>query len=417
MTLFWLLTGLLILVAVVLLLPALLRGGKREDDSVDRQAQNIAIARERLRELDAEYRRGELGEAEFTQAKEELELALAEDLSDQAQLAQGSSGIPVLISLLVLVPAVTLGVYLFVGAPEHVQVAGPSPTVTQQTNPHAGSGAPGKQPSIAEMVATLAERLEREPNNADGWYMLARSYMSMGRYSDAVTALEKLRQQVGDHPTALIMLADTKAMINGGRMSGEPERLVLAALAQQPDDVTALWLAGKAAQDRADHSGALAFWRRAEAGLQDQPEMLNELRGLMARAEQQGAQAPAEPVAAAIAGGPAINVSISLSPDMAAKAKPGDLVFVFARAVTGPPRPLAAARVKVSDLPAQVTLDDSMAMMPQMKLSGFAEVKVGARVALSGQPIAQSGDLQSDPQIVAVGPGVDVSLVIDQEVP
>lgn len=417
MNVFWILAAGLILLGVVLLAPSMLRGVRADTDRTDRREQNIAIARDRLRELDAEHVRGEVGEAEWQQARKELELTLASDLTDESQeeVRAGSSKLA-LLGLLVIVPVLTLGIYDYVGSPQHIEIAGPG---AGAENPHAAADS-GETPSVEVMMQKLAERLEAEPNNPDGWYMLGRSYMSMGRYDDAIKALQRLREQIGDHPTALVMLADAAAMNQGGRMTGQPEELVLKALAQEPDNVTALWLAGNAAEEQGKFTRALAFWKRAEKGLSDQPKMLAELRNMMTAAESKGGVVPAEDAPAPTAAadpGPSLNVSVALSPELAAKAKPDDLVFVFARAVSGPPMPLAAARVKVSDLPLRVTLDDSMAITPQMKLSGFSEVKVGARVALSGQPVAQSGDLQSDALVVSVAQGVDVDLVIDREVP
>ena len=437
MTLFWALTAALILLSLALLAPTLWRGGKGE--LAGREAQNIAIARERLRELEAERERGAMDPQAFEQARHELELALAEDLGVDADAPPvRSGGRSALLALLVLVPALTLGLYQYLGSPQHVDVAGPGGPTASAGNPHAG----GKNDlaSVEEMVQQLADRLEKEPNNPDGWYMLGRSYMSMGRYADAVKALERLREQVGDHPTALVMLADAVAMTQGGRLAGRPAELVHKALEQEPENPTALWLAGNAAEEQADYAQAVAYWRQAEPKLAGKPDLLAELRGLIAAAEQRGGlpsstspvPAPALAAAAAPAAHPqpapeaappaaaataSLDVSVSLAPDLAAKAGPDDVLFVFARAVQGPPMPLAAARLKVSDLPARVTLDDSMAMMPQMKLSNFDQVQVSARISRGGQPTAQSGDLQSEPQVVPVAAGVAVNLVIDSEVP
>jgi cytochrome c-type biogenesis protein CcmH len=418
MTLFWVVTAGLILLGLILVAPPLLRGGKGELGG--REEQNVAIARERLRDLELERERGELDAEGFAQARRELELALAADLGDEAERAPvRRGGIPVLLTLLVLVPVLTVGVYQYIGAPQHIGVAGPGATA-RAGNPHAG--APDQAASLEEIVQALAERLEQEPNNPDGWYMLGRSYMSMGRYADAVGALERLREQVGDNPTALVMLADAVAMTQGGRLSGRPAELIQTALQQEPDNTTALWLAGTAAEEQGDHAQAVAYWRRAEPGLADQPELLAELRDMIAAAESRGGltSEPAAPAAtgpAPAAGAASLRVNVALAPELAAKAQPDDVLYVFARAVDGPPMPLAAARIRVGDLPAEIILDDSMAMMPQMKLSGFEQVQVSARVSRTGQPTAQSGDLTSAPQVVAVAAGVGVELVIDQEVP
>jgi len=106
-----------------------------------------------------------------------------------------------------------------------------------------------------------------------------------------------------------------------------------------------------------------------------------------------------------------INVSISISGEMLKQSSPDDLVFIYAKAMSGPPMPLAALRKQVKDLPISVTLNDDMAMMPNLKLSGFSEVVVGARVSKSGRPIAENGDLFAEKASIKAGD--DVSLEIN----
>jgi len=414
MILFWTISAGMIVLGITLLLPAVLRGGK-ESAGGEQESRNVAIARERLKELEIERDRGELDPASFAQARRELQLTLASELGGEGTsvpLQRGGKK-SALVVVMLLVPILTVGLYQQLGAPQHLKVVGPGAT---QGNPHADAGS---TTSVDDMVNALAQRLQSEPNNPDGWYMLGRSYLSMGRYPEAVRALEQLREHVGDHPTALVMLADAVAMTQSGRMSGRPAELVRKALEQKPDDVTALWLAGQAANEQADYAQAVAYWRRAEAGLGDNPQMLSELRNLIEQAQGSGGLSRADPDSGApvVATEPSLDVTIELDPALAASTQPEDLLFVFARAVEGPPMPLAAARLKVSDLPVQITLDDSMAMLPQLKLSTVAQVKVAARISRSGQPTAQSGDLQSEDQIVDVAPGVKVALVIDRQVP
>jgi cytochrome c-type biogenesis protein CcmH len=117
---------------------------------------------------------------------------------------------------------------------------------------------------------------------------------------------------------------------------------------------------------------------------------------------------------AAATGGAGVEVKVSLSPEMQKQAKPDDLVFIYAKAVSGPPMPLAAARKQVRDLPLTLRLDDSMAMMPRLKISGYKEVTVGARISRSGSPMAQSGDLEGEVSPVAPGGSELIDVVINR---
>lgn len=413
MTVFWILVGAMVLIGLALVAPALLRPA-READAASRTEQNVAIARQRLSELESEHAAGALDDASFEQARRELELNLADELVDERpQRAPGGGGRALLVALAVALPAATVALYLHLGAPEHLQVSGPGQPRTASTNPHA---AQGETPSVEELVARLEQRLREEPNNPDGWFMLGRTKMSLGRYEEAATAFEKTLELVGEHPSILVALADSIAMTQSGRISGRPAELVQRALAVSPDDVTALWLAGQAAQEQGDAARALEYWRRAEAGLQDQPQLLTELRGMIAEVER-ASGIESQAVAAPAAAGPSLELDVSLDPELADRVEADDTVFIFARAEQGPPMPLAAAKLRARDLPARVTLDDSMAMMPQMKLSMFDRVKVGARVSRSGQPVAQSGDLESETRVVEVADGAQLELRIDRQVP
>jgi cytochrome c-type biogenesis protein CcmH len=426
MTLFALLIAAMILAALALLLPAFLK--RDEPELTDRQAVNVRIARERLAELQAARDAGELAQAEFEQARGELEQSLAQDLTAQAA-ASRRGGKALLLGLLGLVPAIALGLYLMLGSPQFLDVAGPG--AGRATDRIAGpQGAPPA--SVEEMVARLEAKLAEAPNDPDGWYMLGRSYMSLQKYPEAVAAYEKLLEVVGEHPAALVALADAVAMTQDGNVLGRPEELLQRALAVAPDDPTALWLAGKAAEEREDYRGAVEYWMRALPAMAEREDLAKELRMLIAQAAIKAGMSvddlaklkPGAAVAIAPATGQApaaaghgVKVKVRIAPELLGETAPEDTVFVFARAVSGPPMPLAVGRYTLANLPAEIVLDDSSAMSPQLRISGFSEVRVQARVAKGGQPVAQSGDLQSVAVTVAVGSSDVIDLVIDQRVP
>jgi len=426
MTLFWILVAALLLVALLLIARPLLKPPALKE--LGSGALNLAIARERLAELESARAEGELSDEEFEQVKLELEQALAQDLgTDRPDAPAPKAAAPragpwAMAVVAVLLPALTLGLYFHLGSPDALSVSGPG---RGAGDPHAAATSGGQPASVQELVGKLEQRLRDHPEDPDGWFLLGRTYMSLGRYGDAVQALERLHQLVGDNPAALVALADAVAMQQGGRMSGRPMELILKVLEQEPGNPTALWLAGKGAYETGDYAGAVGYWRKVEPLLAERPKLLAELHGLIAQAEQQaggaipatGAATAAPTTTAPAASQAKITVQVSLSPELAGKVDPQDTVFVFAKATQGPPMPLAVSRRRVKDLPLTVTLDDSMAMMPAMRLSKFPEVLVGARVSRSGQPIAQSGDYQSAPVQVAVGSTDPVALQISEQVP
>jgi cytochrome c-type biogenesis protein CcmH len=413
MTEFWILVTLLLVPGVMILVPPLLKPRIRVGEDLD--ARNLRIARERLAELETEHAEGRLGDAEFEQAKAELEGNLLDDLRDDGgkRLANDSPSLVTLGLLLVLVPLGAVLLYLNLGSPGVIERVA--------SVPPAGEGGHGQQQaSMDELLAKLEAKLKENPDNVEGWFILGRSYMAERRYDQAVRALEETLKRAPDNANVLVSLADALAMRDDGKVSGRPEELLHKALKQDPQSTSALWLLGMARQEQGRYKEAIAYWQQAMPLLKDEPDAVTQLNGLIDQARQMGGLAEADmpatpkPAPAATA---EIKLRVTLDPALAGEVSPDDPVFVLAKAVSGPPMPLAAVKKRVADLPLEVTLSDAMAMMPSMRLSNFERVLVQARVAKSGSPMAQSGDLQSQAQETATKAGADLQLVIDGRVP
>ncbi len=411
--LFWTIAAVMLLLALAALLPTLLR--KPEKAKSDTKSHNVIIAKERLAELEAELAAGTISREIFEQTKDELEQGLLEDIGREDDGAADSSlsfdrlG---LVLVLLLVPAMTVGTYFALGAPEHVNVKGPG-----VPSPHASSGQPA---SMEELVAKLEQKVAANPQDSEGLFMLGRVYSSLGRFSEAAEVLERLRPLVDDHPAVLVALADALSMQNGGKVSGKPYELVRQVLDKDPKDVTALWIAGKGAMEQADYQNAIYYWRQAEAGLGDDPEMLAEMQRLIAQLLQSAKTAGAtldDPGFTTMAEAlPGIQLSVTLSPELQDKLTGNETLFIFAKAVTGPPMPLAAIRRTAGELPLTLVLDDS-AMLQGGKLTDHEQLKIAARITSGGQPVAKSGDLQSAESIFKPATDQAVELLIDQVVP
>lgn len=408
MTTFLLISAALVAAALLRLAPVALSRHKAQSE--DTREYNVRIARERLAELEKEHRKGELSDEEFAQARQDLEIALAQDLSASAgHGAAASNASPLTLMLLaLLVPAVVVVVYLKIGSPQHLDVAGPGlPTAAPAD----------KLPPIDELAAELERRLQAEPQNPQGWFLLGRTFMKMADYDGAVRAYRRLTELMPGNTTARLSLVDALAMQNGGKVPDEGVELLQQVLQAEPDAVTALWLAGSAAADRGQARQALDYWQRAYPLLGDQPQMQQELRGMIERLAANTGMAAQLPEPAATDTAPGLQVTVALAPELVDQAAPDTTLFVYAKAKQGPPMPLAVARLQVADLPTTVTLNDSMAMMPQMKLSGFERVLVGARISESGQAIPQSGDLQATEQETATDNDETLELLIDHRRP
>jgi cytochrome c-type biogenesis protein CcmH len=411
MTLFWILVAGMMLLALAFVLPPLFRRASRP--SVDRNQLNIEVIKQQLAELDADLNNGKLDQSAYAAARKDLEKELLYDLSDNDKKTDQNSekgGRWAGVLLIVSIPFVTLLVYQQIGASKLI------PLLQAEQNIQAPSANTGTPPhaSLPELVAKLVTKLQADPNNPEGWFLLARSYMAMGRYADAAKAYEQLHKLAGDHPKILVSYADALAMVHNGQLAGKPVELIDKALAIEPNEPQGLWLAGMAAEQQGEYQTALNYWRRLEPMLEDDPKSQQEIRRLIAQAERKTGHVPVKseapekatesdaatvtiPDRAKIPGmAKGLRVNVSLDPDLSTQASPDDTLFVFARALQGPPMPLAIVRKQVKDLPLAVTLDDSMAMSPGLKLSNFAQIRVSARISKSGNAMPQSGDLYGE---------------------
>ncbi len=412
MTLFWIIAAVMIVAALAMVAPALLR--QRPLRSRDRDGQNIAIAREHLEEIKAERERGTLSEEEYEQSRQELEQTLLTDLDKVDEVSpageQGPYGRLALGILALVVPALTLALYFYLGSPQLLE--------GDRAGGMAESGHGGEAPSIEEMVLVLRQRLEQNPQDPKGWYMLGRTYMLMERYPEAAEAFEQVYRLIGDEPNLMLALADALAMSQRGAMQGRPAELIRKAVALDPENITGLWMVGLVEEEEGNFDQALARFRRLEPLLEGDQESQQQIRLLIARVEEKMANPAAasqlqKPVAS---GSGRVTLKVSLSSKLRDKADPGETLFIYIRALDGRKAPLAAARYLVKDLPLEVALDDSDALTPDARLSGFSKVLVGARISRSGNALPQSGDLFGEISPVSVG-GPAVELVIDSTTP
>jgi len=413
--LFWSLIIAMLIAALLPLLSSLLRQNPRTraGQSMQGRDRNIELYRERLKELNQE--RDALDADQYTLRKLELEHTLLDDIPDstpaEAVLPTQPAWRTVLL-LVLLLPATAITLYAQLGEPP--QQHPPSPTKTAQNT---------RMHSVDNMVAQLANRLQQQPNDPQGWMMLGRSYVTLGRTAEAALAFARAYEQVGDQAPLLADFAEALALANNDNMAGQPEEMAIRALELEPTHQKALWLAGVAAQQNNDTASARQHWRKLLAQLPPDSAEAQTLGGYLAQMgdselsqvrQHQSAVSSANAETTA-ADATFIVVSVQLAPEFTAP--PDAPIFIFARAVDGPRMPLAVVQSRVSDLPATFKLDDSSAMIPKMALSKFPEVVVGARISLSGSANVSSGDLQGISSSLRPAANRHVQLTIDTRVP
>ncbi|SDF09817.1 c-type cytochrome biogenesis protein CcmI [Phytopseudomonas seleniipraecipitans] len=372
---FWLSAGLLCLVAVGFLLIPLLRGRKLQAEE-DRTALNVTLYQERLRELDLQHQAGTLDDARLQTARDEAARELLADTegSGEAKPA-GRLGRKVPMVMVLSIPLLGILLYTQFGAIDEVQRA---------------RTFVGEPRSIEEMTARLEQAVQSNPESPEGWYFLGRSYMAQERPVEAARAFEQAVEVAGREPELLGQWAQALYFAGGKQWTEQLDALTGEALQADPEEVTSLGLLGIAAYEEQRFQDAIGYWERLVAVLPEGDPSRQAIAGGIARARQEidpqagGAAAAQTPEIGSL------QVRVELADSLRDKVQPGDTVFVFARAASGPPMPLAVKRLTVADLPTQVSLSDSDAMMPELKLSAFDQVQLVARISRAGD--AKSGE-------------------------
>jgi cytochrome c-type biogenesis protein CcmH len=425
----------MVVAALAWVLVPLLRGPRTP--AIAGEASNVAILRDQLAELDRDVANGVISREQYAQARGELEQRVLEE--SRAAPGSAGSGAP---SSAAAWTAAILGSALPIAAALLYFTLGSHQAFTPGASVAAAAdaGATGAQhdlspQKVAEMAASLAAKLEKEPGNVDGWATLAHTYYSLNRFPEAVAAYEHAIALVPDNADLLADYADALGAANNS-LEGKPTELIQRALKANPTQWKALALAGTVAFDQKDYKQAVKYWEQLKATLPPESDLAKSIDASIAEARDLGgiktaSVAPATAAAAAApasgggaaagttpaaAPGAAIRGTVSLSPALAKSAAPDDTVFIFAQAAQGPKMPLAIVRKQVKDLPYPFSLDDSMAMSPAMKISSFPDVVVAARVSKSGNAMPQAGDLEGTSKPVKLGAS-GLAVVIDSTRP
>lgn len=417
-SLFWGLFLLFIAVALAFVLPPLLRRDVRPgqiDSQVDRKEANVAIYYDQLAELKADLDSGELDAAQYEDARREIEKRLSQDVPlESAHVAATQAGRWPGFALAGAIPLLAIALYVGMGNPEAL-------LMSRTESPAAAQG----QHDAAPMIAALEAKLQNKPDDAAGWYMLARSYATVGRFDDAARAFAKLSELLPDDARLLADYADVLAMAQGGKLQGKPLELINKALKLDAQDEKALNLAASAAYQNKDFAQAASYWRRLLKVLPPDADIAKDVVAAVEEAEKLAGNSPSldnlpkpggkggqalKDAAASISG------TVTVSKEIISRVGPTDKVFIFAQAPQGPKMPIASLKLDAKQLPYRFTLDDAVSMSPNDKLSNHAEVMISARVSKSGQAMAQSGDLQGKTGPVKLGQQ-GVAIAIDTVVP
>lgn len=412
MTSFVLAAAVLTLIVAAMLGLPLLRPPR--SPGVDRAALNARLLREELASLEADHARGTLDAQAFERQRDELTRRVLDDVGGASpSRALARHALPTLGGLLLVLPLSGALLYLLLGSPGALAVAGstgsagPATTATTAAaaavQPTADAATPPKQ--IQDMVSKLAARLNAHPDDPKGWAMLGRSYSVLGRFGDAVAAYARIGPTLQANASWLAEYADALAMQAGGNPVGRPDTLARAALRIDPDNLLALMLAGYASTQRGDDQAALPLLRRAarevapgsdDAAFVDnllqhaQARLGSSAAGLAPGAASTRPAVPSSPAPAGAAAPTVLTAHLSLAPALRAQAA-GRTLYVIARK-PGETMPVAVLKRSSPSFPLDVGLSDADSMIPAQPLSKAGPVRIEARLSANGDAMPASGD-------------------------
>ena len=404
--LFWLIVSTLILTAFLFVLPAFWR--KQLIVPADLDQENINIAKSRLRELKESKLLGALSDAEYEEQLADLELALSDDLDIKKSIQTlNDQGRWAVYAVILVIPLLATGLYFLLGNYPAVSHTAEMSVDTETA----------KVAEIGKMVNRLAEKMKANPDDGQGWLMLGRSYRALEQYPKAVDALANAYRILGEKPEVMMLYADALASNNDKSLIGQPSDLITKVLTLEPENMEALWLGGMAKAQSGEDQAAYDRWKKLLGLLSPDTEDYKNINGLLDQLLAENPQVKVgettNKTTVASVSGVEVTIDVSLADELKASAKAGDIVFIYAQALSGPKMPLAIERKKVSDLPLTVTLNDAMAMMPTMKLSSFPQVKLLARISTSGNAMQQPGDLIGAVEPVSIDDKTHHKIVIN----
>ncbi len=431
---FWVLMILMLLVAIGLLVFPLLR--VRENTSIAYKESNLRINDEKIKELDVDLQEGRIDQDSYKLAREELDRELLIDipLENQQTAALHYTGTlkrhpAVALSISVFVPMLALLLYLQLG----MHSASDASFIAEQR--------PSQQeemPSVDEMTSRLQEKIEKEGGTVQEWTMLGRAHKYLAKYDLAAKAFAVALEK--DTANAQLMLenAEMLALSNKQTFTAEARDLVLRAYALEPGNPNALWFAGVAEYQHENYQQAIKHLTTLLPLVTNEEDVMKSITTIVTKSREQliaagetvpeltellGVEAkedvavqPGDQTVAATSG-TSLNVTIDVTNEVREKFQTNDVIFVYAKAKQGPRMPLAAQRMTLAELPAEVVLNDGMAMVEGMNLSAFEQLVVSARVTKSGSAIAQSGDYIGRIDVSSKAANNSLSIIIDTVVP
>ncbi|MGD8346080.1 MAG: tetratricopeptide repeat protein [Lysobacterales bacterium] len=323
---------------------------------------------------------------------------------------------PLALALVFALPAAGLWMYNQFATPAGLDVVG-TPNVASAADPHSGQAA-----DMQSMIAGLQQRLEQNPDDLEGWLLLARTLRASQRFEEASQALERAFELAPDNLVVMVDLAESRVYLDPeGRVPESSVQLLERALETNPDMQKALWLMGIAAVQQGDDAFAISYWQSLMSQLEPGTEVYEMVGGQLAQAQARLGMLPGEAASAPPEETESGWTGTRLVLDAAEGARQalanGAILYITIRApgpAMGPP--LGVRRIEKPEFPLELTITDQDSMMAERMISSESAIQVQARVSLTGAPTPQPGDWRSALKSTELASSSLVVLEIDQQV-
>ena len=374
----------------------------------ERTEQNVLIYKERLAELQLELSKGNIDDSQYESLKQELDQALLEDA--QASSTSNASGhaaetkeqpkvsalIIASISIIALI-AISASLYHKYGA--YNELASYL-NLQEQNSQLSAATEQARNGDMSGLLEQLHAKLKENPDNIEGWSLLARTAMNVERYALAVVSFKEIIRLLKSEPerndqdvaAALGVLAQAQYYSSKGVISADVQQTIDQAISLNPNEPNTLSLLAIDAFTSSEFEQAISYWQKVLDVYPDHPAANSMRQGVREAQRRLGIELPNTDNSS-----PSIEITVSLDQAFASKVLPNDTVFIFVKDSSHgdlPSPPLAASRHLVSELPITISMSDANAMSPLAKLSDASSVDIVARISKAGQVSASKGDIE-----------------------
>lgn len=403
-----------VLIAIVSVCWPLVKGKPNaQAEENERHAQVVSILRQQAQDLEKDLAQGKIDSDEYEESKMELERRVLEETRDHDDVFKGPTMATKILAVVValLIPATAVTGYFMWGRYTAMDPAFLNLMEQQRQRQMTGHSAQDLQNSIALLV----KQTKDNPQDANAWFLLARTYGSLGRYDDAVDAYKHVNAIVPNNADVLADMADVMAAANGKVITPEVVAILEKSLRADPNQWKALMLLAINSWDKQHYAEAISYWERVlRATPPDFPEReaieanireAKRLGGIADNASKRIDEGQAQPKLQDLPVVPtqqavpesSIQGTVSLSEALKARVKPEDTVFIYAWPAKGSRMPVAIVKVAAKELPYHFKLTNKTTMAAGMStLDDVKDVMVGARLSKSGNFMPQAGDMEGE---------------------